>query len=110
MLFPNNYKLLLFYYDIRFYDVYTKKHYIKNYSILRNLNQYLLSEYIDVNVLGEVLESTDLRYYLFPDDEIVAVLVPCRAIKSNASLIFSKLTNVVLTSPQKTSLLVGSHQ
>ncbi|VDI28750.1 Hypothetical predicted protein [Mytilus galloprovincialis] len=68
-------------------------------------------KYIDVNLLGEVLASIDQKQYLFPEDEIVAENVPYMAIKSNAPLIVSKRTTVVvsdLNCPQRTLLSISN--
>ncbi|CAG2235928.1 unnamed protein product [Mytilus edulis] len=54
-------------------------------------------------MLGQVLSSIDHNQYLFPEDEIV----PYMAIKSNATLIVSKRTTVVMSDlncPQRTLL------
>ncbi|XP_063405807.1 uncharacterized protein LOC134689765 [Mytilus trossulus] len=96
--------------DFRFYD--THKRTLQNkYSVIRKENPSLKSESIDEKVLGEIIASTDHKQYLFPEDEIVVDQVPYRAIKSNAPLIISKRTTVVvsdLNCPQRTLLSISN--
>ncbi|CAC5390063.1 HISAT [Mytilus coruscus] len=96
--------------DFVVYDTHKRTLEIK-YNVIENENQSLKAEYIDVNLLGQVLASTDHKHYLFPEDEIVADYVPYRAIKSNAPLIVSIRTAVVvsdLSCPQRTLLSISN--
>ncbi|CAC5426655.1 unnamed protein product [Mytilus coruscus] len=96
--------------DFRFYDTHKRILEIK-YNVIRNENPSLKAEYIDVTLLGQVLISTDHKQYLFPEDEIVVEYVPYRLFKSNAPLIVSKRTTVVvsdLNCPQRTLLSISN--
>ncbi|XP_052086205.1 histidine N-acetyltransferase-like [Mytilus californianus] len=96
--------------DFVFYDTHKRTLEIK-YNVIENENQSSKAEYVDVNLLGQVLASTDHKHYLFPDNEIVADDVPYSAIKSNAPLIVSKRTAVVvsdLNCPQRTLLSISN--
>ncbi|XP_071141867.1 histidine N-acetyltransferase-like [Mytilus edulis] len=96
--------------DFVFYDTDKTTLQIK-YNVIKKKNQSLKAEYIDVNMLGQVLASTDHKQYLFPEDEIVADYVPYMAITSNAPLIVSKRTAVVVSDfdcPQRTILSISN--
>ncbi|CAG2213596.1 unnamed protein product [Mytilus edulis] len=83
--------------DLRFYD--TCKGTLQNkYNVIINSNENpsFKAESIDEKVLGEILASTDHKPYLFPENEIVSDDVPFMAIESNAPLIVSKRTTVVV--------------
>ncbi|CAG2253442.1 unnamed protein product [Mytilus edulis] len=98
--------------DLRFYD--TCKGTLQNkYNVIINSNENpsFKAESIDEKVLGEILASTDHKPYLFPENEIVSDDVPFMAIKSNAPLIVSKRTTVVvsdLNCPQRTLLSISN--
>ncbi|CAC5371211.1 HISAT [Mytilus coruscus] len=99
--------------DFRFYDTHNGTLQTK-YNVIKNKSPSLKAEYIDVNLFGQVLASTDHKQYLFPEDEIVVENIPYRAIKSNAPLIISKRTTVVvsdLNCPKRALLSVSNfHQ
>ncbi|XP_052086196.1 histidine N-acetyltransferase-like isoform X1 [Mytilus californianus] len=99
--------------DFRYYETHKRTLQMK-YNVIKNENQSLKAEYIDVNLLGQVLTSTVHQQYLFPEDEIVVAMVPYMASKSNAPLIISKRTTVVvsdLNCPQRTLLSISNfHQ
>ncbi|VDI70569.1 Hypothetical predicted protein [Mytilus galloprovincialis] len=97
--------------DFRFYDTHKRTLQNKYSSVIRKENPSLKSESIDEKMLGEIIASTDHKQYLFPEDEIVVDQVPYRAIKSNAPLIISKRTTVVvsdLNCPQRTLLSISN--
>ncbi|VDI70568.1 Hypothetical predicted protein [Mytilus galloprovincialis] len=98
-------------FDFRFYDTHKRTLQNKYSSVIRKENPSLKSESIDEKMLGEIIASTDHKQYLFPEDEIVVDQVPYRAIKSNAPLIISKRTTVVvsdLNCPQRTLLSISN--
>ncbi|CAG2250978.1 unnamed protein product [Mytilus edulis] len=93
-----------------FYD--THKRTLQNkYTVIRKDNPSLISESIDKKVLCEILASTDHKQYLFPQDGIVVDQVPYMTIKSNAPLIISKRTTVVVSDlicPQRKLLSISN--
>ncbi|XP_063405962.1 histidine N-acetyltransferase-like [Mytilus trossulus] len=96
--------------DYRYYDTHKGPLQIK-YSVIGQANQSLKAEYIDVNLLGQVLASPDHKQFLFPEDEIVVDQVPYSAIQSNAHLMVTERTTVVvsdLNCPQRTLLSISN--
>ncbi|XP_063405690.1 uncharacterized protein LOC134689649 isoform X2 [Mytilus trossulus] len=96
--------------DIRCYDTHKTTLHNKD-TVMRKNNPSFKAERIDDKLLGEILESNDHKQFLFPENEIVADYVPYRAMNSNASLIVSKRTSVVvsdLNCPQRTLLSISN--
>ncbi|CAG2253441.1 unnamed protein product [Mytilus edulis] len=89
--------------DFIYYDAHKTTLKIK-YNVIENENQSLKAEYIDINMLGKFYHRSTISS---TEDEIVAENVPYMAIKSNATLIVSKFTTVVMSDlncPQRTFL------
>lgn len=71
--------------DYRYYNTHKGTLQIK-YSVIGNTIQSLKTVHIDVNLLGQVLSSTEHEQFLFPENEIVVDQVPYSAIQYNAHL------------------------
>ncbi|XP_052086204.1 histidine N-acetyltransferase-like [Mytilus californianus] len=82
--------------DFRFYDIW-KFNLEDEFKKQRESNQFVNARFIEKDEFGQILESRDLSRYFFPEGRAVVDDVPYKTMRSNAPLIFTERTKVVVT-------------